>query len=54
MDSTPKHIAALLLVGIISTVGLAGCEKDGPAENLGEDIDEAAQDAKREIEDATD
>lgn len=54
MNTTPKSIAALLLVGMVSTVGLVGCEKDGPAENLGEQVDEAAQDAKRKIEDATD
>ena len=54
MDDRTRNIAALLLVGMISTVGLVGCEKDGPVENFGEEVDEAAQDAKRKIEDATD
>jgi hypothetical protein len=36
--------------------GLMGatCEKKGPFEEAGEEIDEAVNDAEREIEDATD
>jgi hypothetical protein len=33
---------------------LAGCDEQGPAEKAGEAIDEAAQDAQRAVEDATD
>lgn len=32
---------------------LTGCD-DGPAEDAGEKVDEAAKDAKRGVEDATD
>ena len=54
-------VPAMLLAIIVCLVLLPGCEKDSPAENLGEgieevgeDIQEAAQDARREIEDVTD
>lgn len=33
---------------------LPGCEKQGPMEEAGENIDEAVQDAKRAVEDAAD
>jgi hypothetical protein len=38
---------ALVLMG-------SGCEKQGPLEEAGEEIDEAVEDTKRKIEDATD
>ena len=48
--------SAALIAGLvaISPLMLAGCDDKGPAEQVGEDIDEAANDAKRAIEDATD
>tara|TARA_R110001592_G_scaffold363371_1_gene685524 strand:- start:135431 stop:135595 length:165 start_codon:yes stop_codon:yes gene_type:complete len=54
MDTTPKKISAILLFCMVSMLGLSGCDQDGPVENFGEEVDEAAQDAKRKIEDATD
>lgn len=42
-------IAAPLALGT-----LASCDDDGPAEEIGEDIDEAAEDAGEAIEDAAD
>lgn len=49
-----KNIAFWVFFSIFSVVGLAGCDKDGPMEDAGEQLDEASQDAKRAIEDATD
>lgn len=46
----PTFIASSLLFALIS-VGLFGCQ-DGTAENIGEDIDAAVQDAGNKIEDA--
>ena len=40
----------LLGLGFIAS----GCPKDGALENAGEELDEAANDAGRAIEDATD
>jgi hypothetical protein len=54
MKSNFKNIAFLLLLGIFSGAGLAGCDSDGPMEDAGEELDEAAQDTKRAIDDATD
>lgn len=45
-------LAALMLGG---TLGLAACDDaDGPAEQAGEAVDEAAEDTKRAVDDATD
>ena len=38
----------------LSGVMLSACEEEGPAEEAGEAIDEAASDAERAVEDATD
>jgi hypothetical protein len=50
-----------LAVMLIAGFGLAGCEQDGPAENLGERVDDAideagdrAEDVRDELEDAAD
>lgn len=49
-----RRIAAIVLtLGVLGAFG-AGCEKKGPFEEAGEEIDEAVQDAEREVEDATD
>lgn len=48
-----RSILAVLLLG--GSLGLAACdEADGPAEQVGEAVDEAAQDTKRAVQDATD
>jgi len=45
---TSLTLAALLLTGILA----AGCDNDGPMENAGEAIDEAATDIGNAAEDA--
>ena len=42
----------ILLVGLLAMVALAACEKQGPAERLGEQVDEMAEDAANAAEDA--
>jgi len=46
----------LFALGILlGGFGLAACdEADGPAERAGEQVDEAIQDTKRAVDDATD
>lgn len=38
---------------LISLMGLSACQEQGPAETLGENIDEAAEEAADAIQDAT-
>ena len=52
MTSLRALMAVLMLGGVLS---LAACdEADGPAEQVGQAVDEAANDAKRAVQDATD
>ena len=44
-----KHLR-LFLLALLLGLGVAACDTDGPAEEAGEEIDEAAE----EIEDAVD
>jgi len=45
----------IALAFLASTISLAACdEADGPAEKAGEAVDEAVNDTKRAVEDATD
>tara|TARA_R110000868_G_scaffold311798_2_gene572748 strand:+ start:344 stop:514 length:171 start_codon:yes stop_codon:yes gene_type:complete len=47
--------ALALLIAMPLLFALPGCEKEqGPMEEAGENIDEAVQDAKRAVEDASD
>ena len=39
---------------VMSTLALAGCDEDGPAEEVGEKIDEGINDAKRAVKGAAD
>lgn len=39
---------------IVAIFGLAACQDQGPAEQAGEDIDEAVEEVGDEIDDATD
>ena len=59
--NTNKFLPAVTLSLLLPLGLLTGCEKDTPAENigenieeLGEDVQEGANDARRSIEDATD
>ena len=52
-----KALKVLLAVVCLSGVGMAvtACDdSEGPAEQAGEKVDEAVQDTKRAIDDATD
>ena len=51
-----RRIAMTLLAISFSGMVAAGCKKepDGPLEEAGEEIDEAINDTKRKVEDATD
>lgn len=54
MEINTRKLVAVLLLSTFGALGLSACEQDGPAENFGEQVDEAAQDTKRAVEDATD
>jgi len=45
---------ALSGVSIVLLLGLAACEKPGPAESAGKKLDEAAGEASKKIESAVD
>lgn len=47
---------ALMVIGslMLASPLLAACDDDGPAEEMGEEIDEGAEEAGDAIEDATD
>jgi hypothetical protein len=46
-----KGIMTAVLAGFLF-IGLAGCEKEGPAEKAGKAIDDAASDVAKEANDA--
>ena len=48
--------SALILSALLATasLGIVGCERDGPLENAGEEIDDAVDDVADEIEDGID
>lgn len=48
-----RKVALALLAGLL-TLGLAACEEQGPAEEAGEEIDQAVEEAGDSIEEATD
>jgi hypothetical protein len=45
-------LASSLVFGF--TLGLVGCEKEGPAEQAGETVDQAVEKAGDKVEDVTD
>jgi hypothetical protein len=45
-------ISAIVLAAAASSAIVAGCEREGPAERAGKDIDRAAKDAGKAVEDA--
>ena len=51
MNFATKRIQAAVL-GIALLGCLAGCEREGPAEETGEKIDEAAEDLGQQLEEA--
>jgi hypothetical protein len=44
------RIVGLMVMGML--LGLAGCEKEGPAERAGKQIDETAEQAKESMQNA--
>lgn len=51
--TTLRALMAVLMIG--GSLGLAACEEQkGPAEQVGEAVDEAVQDTKRAVDDAKD
>ena len=48
------RIAALLALAMLGATGLAACDSEGPAEQLGENIDNAVEETGDAIENATD
>ncbi len=54
MQHSKKYLLSFMIALMLGVVGVSGCEKKGPAEEMGESVDEAAQDAERKIDDATD
>ena len=54
MKKTKVLFSGLVLGAFLSLGLISGCEDKGPVEEFGEKVDEAANDAKRKIEDATD
>ena len=53
MRTLTKPFAVLFLSLFLFLPILNGCEQDGPAEQAGEAIDEAVEDAGDAVEDAT-
>lgn len=53
LSKTSKTIAAALLASAL-LVPLSACDRDGPLENAGEEIDDAIEDTGDAIKDATD
>ncbi len=50
-----KKMITVLFLSMFGMLSLSACESnDGPVEEFGEKVDEAAKDAKRGIEDAAD
>ena len=46
-----KHFRRVILCTLTAAL-LVGCEKEGPAEKAGHEVDEAVDEAKDELEDA--
>ena len=43
----------MILVFVVFVAGIYGCEKEGPAERAGKDLDKAMESAKEKLDDAT-
>jgi hypothetical protein len=51
MVDVGKKVAGLLIIGTMAGM-LAACEQEGPAEELGEAVDETSEDVGEAMEDA--
>ncbi|MFP4276451.1 MAG: hypothetical protein ACLFQ2_03435 [Wenzhouxiangella sp.] len=54
MKTTARTLFFLLLLALFSAGALTGCEEPGPAEQTGEEIDEAVEEAGDEVEEMGD
>lgn len=54
--TTARKLPLAMMAGVFMFTGLAiaGCDDEGPMEKAGKAADEAVQDTKRAVEDATD
>lgn len=52
MTKTHRTFAAIAVIVSGLGLGLAACDQDGPAEEMGENIDETMEDAGDAMEDA--
>lgn len=52
--TTRPHFAALFALTMLAAVGLTACDSEGPAEQLGEKIDNTVEETGDAIENATD
>lgn len=52
----PLQLRTLLVIAVVAagSLGLMACDRQGPAEQLGESIDDTVENAGDAIEDATD
>lgn len=48
-----RNAALAVFLAAGTSVALTACESDGPAEEMGEDIDEGIEEAQDEIDEAT-
>lgn len=48
-----RRFVTALLFGLVVAGGLAACEQEGPMEQAGEDVDEAAENVGEQAEEAT-
>ncbi len=54
MFKTMKVAIPATVVAFTAALALSACEEEGPAEQLGESIDESAEEVGDAVEDATD
>jgi hypothetical protein len=54
MSPTIRRTAAATALAFVAALTLSACEEEGPAEQLGEKIDESVNDLGRAAEDAAD
>ncbi|MGQ7246866.1 hypothetical protein ACUN9Y_05965 [Halomonas sp. V046] len=54
MKSSMKRSFGLALLVLLTAGGLAACDQDGPAEQAGENVDEAMDDASDSVEEMGD
>jgi len=54
MSPTIRKTAAATALAFVAVLTLSACEEEGPAEQVGEAVDESVQDLGRAAEDAAD